>query len=973
MKLSKTIKKINKYKMLFLFIVGIIMCLAMGGFFLYKKSTNPNTKQTSEQLAVKQPINSSKNNTNYTTVARDTANAKKLDDLNNELQEKLNKLNTILYDLNIKFEPSDFPDKLERKQHIIDNFEIIKQLILLILSNKSTNLTKKYLINKMQMSEVRINQEIEIRKIINNINTENIIDTHLIDELLKLLKNEDKNTIIKNYNDHNNYEKNIGTIIENDKDNIHKNPKLLKKILLMDAVRLGKLKNVQDMVKKIKEPQEKDKPKLEFDSDFIYDLDENEMKTILNINDEMEIQHIYDSIALKQSVVGRFSRINFKEIMMQKNVDGINQEIEIRKIINNIIDTHLIDELLKLLKNEDKNTIIKNYNDHNNYEKNIGTIIENDKDNIHKNPKLLKKILLMDAVRLGKLKNVQDMVKKIKKPQEKDKPKLEFDSDFIYDLDENEMETILNINNIKKIRTTIIREGKSKLKKILMSEGEKQRRKKKRKEEKGEKEEKRRELLNQKEIRELLNKQINAQINAIQKTSITNEVFSQNTKSTLNKIFEEFGFVGLYLYLVINKGVVDVKNIEKLIEILEKKQHLFYDRDIQSGVEYVNNDTEIQKQIKSNFKHNTQLINDAFKGIGINEIEWDRDNFRIIKIPNTGRTSRLSVQHNQVVRIPNSSSLPTIDDIFKNLGITQKLNLNLNENDKATIIKYYSYNIHEPHNYNWKKWADFVKELINIKPITVHRLKQILLMNIYEITKEIAIVNLIKKFDRNFDKKIDINKFISELKDEQKNEIIKTFTSGKNHQGTFNFNWTVIEERISKIENSKDKDIDIENILLSYDRSTSGSTTTPALTKGIQDKINEFTDETKKKISNIKEKYGLVGLYMYLNLEYVKEKEKRTKQAEQAEQVKQDLLKKEQINENDIQKGVNYVNNKIQKKYFQTNKEKIIKLFENIGINIEWDMKNKLFKKQQQIIDFKRKHPPQKTEAPPQKIPRGRR
>ena len=460
------------------FIVGIIMCLALGGFIWYKNSNTPdntNTKQTSEPLAVKQSIKSSNNNTNYTTIAKDTANAKKLDELNTNLQIKLNELNTILKIHNINFGPSDFPDKLERKQHIVDNFEIIKQLISLICDIQSANVTKNYLINKMQMSEVRINQEIKIRSIINKINTDtdNIIETHLIDELLRLLSNDDKNTIINNKITTNK----LIQIIKNDNVNIHKNPTLLKKILLMDKTTLQKLQNVQEMVKNIKKPKEQ--TPIEFNSDFIYDLNNEEMDTILkNTN---EIQHIHDSIVFKQSVVGIFSRINFKEIMMQKNVDGINQEIKIRSIINkintdtdNIIETHLIDELLRLLSNDDKNTIINNKITTNK----LIQIIKNDNVNIHKNPTLLKKILLMDKTTLQKLQNVQEMVKNIKKPKEQ--TPIEFNSDFIYDLNNEEMDTILkNTKNIDNIREII--KGKSNIffvnfKEILMRDGEKKRR-----------------------------------------------------------------------------------------------------------------------------------------------------------------------------------------------------------------------------------------------------------------------------------------------------------------------------------------------------------------------------------------------------------------------------------------------------------------------------------------------------------------
>ena len=243
---------------MFLFIVGIILCFALGGFVLLKSNTSnkPNNKQTTPALSVEQPTvtKPKKNNTTYTTVARDTANAKKLDELNTYLQGKLNELNNILQhpnvNINIKFEPIDFPDKPERKQHIIDNFGIIKQLISLICKIQSADVTKNYLINKMRMSEIRINQEIKIREIINTINSG--FENEIIEKLLKKLNDDDKNKIISSLDGDNN--KNVGKLkiiigADKNKDNvILKTADILKKILVMSKVDLDNLEKIQQFV-----------------------------------------------------------------------------------------------------------------------------------------------------------------------------------------------------------------------------------------------------------------------------------------------------------------------------------------------------------------------------------------------------------------------------------------------------------------------------------------------------------------------------------------------------------------------------------------------------------------------------------------------------------------------------------------------------------------------------------------------------
>ena len=59
-------------------------------------------------------------------------------------------------------------------------------------------------------------------------------------------------------------------------------------------------------------------------------------------------------------------------------------------------------------------------------------------------------------------------------------------------------------------------------------------------------------------------------------------------------------------------------NIEKIIEILKTNKHLFLDRDIQLGVEYVNDQIKTKKR---NFQLSKSRIKTLFGNIGIN-IEW---------------------------------------------------------------------------------------------------------------------------------------------------------------------------------------------------------------------------------------------------------------------------------------------------------------------------------------------------------------
>ena len=633
---------------MFLFIVGIILCFALGGFVLLKSNTSnkPNNKQTTPALSVEQPTvtKPKKNNTTYTTVARDTANAKKLDELNTYLQGKLNELNNILQhpnvniNINIKFEPIDFPDKPERKQHIIDNFGIIKQLISLICKIQSADVTKNYLINKMRMSEIRINQEIKIRTIINDINSG--FENEIIEKLLKKLNDDDKNKIISSLDGDNN--KNVGKLkiiigADKNKDNvILKTADILKKILVMSKVDLDNLEKIQQFVITYQTTMDNSTMDNHSIYDFIYSLTSDEM---IDIKDK--INPITKLIELIQTQLTQKYLI---EKMKMSTVD-INQEIQIRTIINNInnqdkiIKDKLIDDLLQLLNNDDKTKIIENYNktieNYNTTIENnkIQRIIINDKDNnIHKKPKLFMKILLMDAERLDKLIKIQQMVKKIKKGDKQLKPPIEFNSDFIYDLNNEEMDTILkNNDDIEKIKKQI--NGKNSmtkkslginLKEILMREGEQKRGTKKRKRQEDKKKGK-------EDTRGGLVNQIAKQINNFESESIAPVLFNQNKMS---KIFDEFGLVGLYLHLVLNKDsilgilrkdgddVVNIEfvkgNIEKIIEILKKNKHLFLDRDIKLGVEYVNNQIKTKKR---NFQLSKSRINTLFGNIGIN-IEW---------------------------------------------------------------------------------------------------------------------------------------------------------------------------------------------------------------------------------------------------------------------------------------------------------------------------------------------------------------
>ena len=611
---------------MFLFIVGIILCFALGGFVLLKSNTSnkPNNKQTTPALSVEQPTvtKPKKNNTTYTTVARDTANAKKLDELNTYLQGKLNELNNILQhpnvNINIKFEPIDFPDKPERKQHIIDNFGIIKQLISLICKIQSADVTKNYLINKMRMSEIRINQEIKIRNIINTINQNQIIENKLIDDLLKKLNDDDKNKIISSLNDNQNVVVGIlKDIIKKDNNNvILKTADILKKILVMSEVDLNNLKKIQSVVINLTESN--------IHNHVIYDLTTDNMK---NINSKLEIINILIELILSHKEKPKLTQ-EYLITKMQMSQVHIEQEIKIRTIINTIYngkkqfieqDKKNINDLIQILNDNEKTQIISLNNN-----KLLTQIISEDTQNvILENLNILKKILLMDERTLGKLIKIQQMVKKIKEPTQP----IEFNSDFIYDLKNEEMDTILNNeNNIKKIRGIIKGDFfgiNLNVKEILMREGGQKRGTKKRKRQEDNKTEEK--------TREGLVNQIAKQIHVIHSESIAEVLFNQNKMS---KIFDEFGLVGLYLHLVLNKDsilgilrkdgddVVNIEfvkgNIEKIIEILKTNKHLFLDRDIQLGVEYVNDQIKTKKR---NFQLSKSRINTLFENIGI-KIEW---------------------------------------------------------------------------------------------------------------------------------------------------------------------------------------------------------------------------------------------------------------------------------------------------------------------------------------------------------------